>query len=113
MLRLGGKSYVPLTQISPNFQKALLAAEDGEFYSHHGIDKIAMMRAAAFSVFKGRLQSGSTITQQLVKNLFFSFQRLPSRKLREILISLQIESTFTKEQILEAYCHLDYLGGTA
>jgi penicillin-binding protein 2D len=107
--RLGGKSYVPLTQISPNFQNALLAAEDGEFYSHHGIDKVAIARAAILRGFRG----SSTITQQLVKNLFFSFQRLWSRKLKEILISLQIESTFTKEQILEAYCNLVYFGGTA
>ncbi len=107
--RLGGKSYVPIAQISPNFQKALLAAEDGEFYSHHGIDKIAIARAGILRGFRG----SSTITQQLVKNLFFSFQRLWSRKLKEILISLQIESTFTKEQILEAYCNLVYFGGTA
>ncbi|MDZ7359960.1 MAG: PBP1A family penicillin-binding protein [candidate division KSB1 bacterium] len=111
--RLGGKSYVPLAQISRNFQHALLAAEDGEFYAHHGVDKIAMMRAVVFSLMGRRLQSGSTLTQQLVKNLFFSFQRLWSRKLREILISLQIESTFTKEQILEAYCNLVWFGGTA
>jgi penicillin-binding protein 1A len=107
--RLGGKSYVPLAQISPNFQKALLAAEDGEFYSHHGIDKIAIARAAILRGFRG----SSTITQQLVKNLFFEFKRLWSRKFKEILISLQIESTFTKEQILEAYCNLVYFGGTA
>jgi penicillin-binding protein 1A len=107
--RLGGKSYVPLAQISPNFQKALLAAEDGEFYSHHGIDKVAIARAAILRGFRG----SSTITQQLVKNLFFEFKRLWSRKLKEILISLQIESTFTKEQILEAYCNLVYFGGTA
>jgi penicillin-binding protein 1A len=111
--RLGGKSYVPLSQISPYFQSALLAAEDGEFYSHHGVDKIAMARAAVFTLMGRRLQSGSTLTQQLVKNLFFSFQRLWSRKFKEILISLQIESTFTKEQILEAYCNLVWFGGTA
>ncbi len=108
--RLGGKSYVPLARIGPNFQKALLAAEDGEFYSHHGIDKIAIARAAILRGFRG----SSTITQQLVKNLFFSsFQRPWSRKPKEILISLQLESTFTKEQILEAYCNLVYFGGTA
>lgn len=107
--RLGGKSYVPLAQISPNFQKALLAAEDGEFYSHHGIDKVAITRAAILRGFRG----SSTITQQLVKNLFFSFKNPWSRKPKEILISLQIESTFTKEQILEAYCNLVYFGGTA
>jgi len=107
--RLGGKSYVPLAQISPNFQHALLAAEDGEFYAHHGIDKIAIARSAILRGFRG----SSTLTQQLVKNLFFSFQNPWSRKPKEILISLQIESTFTKEQILEAYCNWVYFGGTA
>ena len=111
--RLGGKTYVPLSQISPNFRQALLAAEDAEFYSHHGVDKIAMMRAAAFVLMGRRLQSGSTLTQQLVKNLFFSFRQDLLRKFREILISLQIESAFTKEQILEAYCNWVYFGGTA
>jgi len=111
--RLGGKTYVPLSQISKNFQNALLAAEDGEFHSHHGVDKVAMMRAAVFTLMGRRLQSGSTLTQQLVKNLFFSFQRIWSRKFKEILISLQIESTFTKDQILEAYCNLVWFGGTA
>lgn len=107
--RLGGKSYVPLERISPNFQQALIAAEDGEFYSHHGIDKIAIARSALLRGFRG----SSTLTQQLVKNLFFSFQRLWSRKLKEILISLQIEANFTKGQILEAYCNLVWFGGTA
>ncbi|MDZ7290551.1 MAG: transglycosylase domain-containing protein [candidate division KSB1 bacterium] len=107
--RLGGKSYVPLSRISPNFQKALLAAEDGEFYSHHGIDKIAIVRSAIFRGFKG----SSTLTQQLVKNLFFSFRREWLRKIKEILISFQLESTFTKEQILEAYCNLVWFGGSA
>jgi penicillin-binding protein 1A len=107
--RLGGRTYVPLSQISPNFQHALLAAEDGEFYAHHGIDKIAIARSAILRGFRG----SSTLTQQLVKNLFFSFQNPWSRKPKEILISLQIESTFSKEQILEAYCNWVYFGGTA
>jgi membrane peptidoglycan carboxypeptidase len=59
------------------------------------------------------LQSGSTITQQLTKNLFFSFKKSFLRKGREILVSLQLETTFSKEQILEAYCNLIYFGGTA
>jgi len=111
--RLGGKTYVPLSQISPNFQHALLAAEDAEFYSHHGVDKIAMLRSTIFIVAGKSRGSGSTLTQQLVKNLFFSFQRNLTRKFREILISLQIESTFTKQQILEAYCNWVWFGGTA
>jgi penicillin-binding protein 1A len=111
--RLGGKTYVPLAQISLNFQRALLAAEDAEFYSHHGVDKIALLRSTVFIVLGKSRGSGSTLTQQLVKNLFFTFQRDLKRKLREILISLQIESAFTKEQILEAYCNWVWFGGTA
>lgn len=111
--RLGGKTYVPLSQISPNFQQALLAAEDAEFYSHHGIDKIALLRSTVFIFLNKSRGSGSTLTQQLVKNLFFTFQRNLTRKFREMLISLQIESTFTKQQILEAYCNWVYFGGTA
>ena len=111
--RLGGKTYVPLSQISPNFQHALLAAEDAEFYSHHGVDKIAMMRSTLFILAGKSRGSGSTLTQQLVKNLFFTFQRDLTRKFREILISLQIESSFSKEQIIEAYCNWVWFGGTA
>lgn len=111
--RLGGKTYVPLSQINPNFQHALLAAEDAEFYSHHGVDKIAMMRSTLFILAGKSRGSGSTLTQQLVKNLFFTFQRDLTRKFREILISLQIESSFSKEQILEAYCNWVWFGGTA
>lgn len=111
--RLGGRSYMALNQISPNFRKAVVAAEDGEFYQHHGIDKIALARAAFRSVTGDVLQSGSTITQQLTKNLFFTFQKSYLRKFREMLVSMQLETTYSKDQILEAYCNLIYFGGAA
>ncbi len=111
--RLGGRSYIALNQISPHFRKAVVAAEDGEFYQHHGIDKIALLRAAYRSLTGHDLQSGSTITQQLTKNLFFTFQKSYLRKVKEMLVSMQLETTFTKDQILEAYCNLVYFGGAA
>ncbi len=110
---LGGQRYVPLNKISPHFQKAVVAAEDGHFWQHHGIDKLAMVRAFYRTVFLGQTQGGSTITQQLAKNLFFTFKKRFSRKFKEILVALQLESMFSKEQILEAYCNLIYFGGTA
>lgn len=111
--RLGGRSYVALEQISPHFQKAVIATEDGDFYSHHGIDKVAILRSAIFNVLGRSRGSGSTISQQLAKNLFLSFQRQWLRKFQEILLSFQMETMFSKAQILEAYCNLIYFGGTA
>lgn len=111
--RLSGRSYVTLERISPHFQKAVMAAEDGEFYSHHGVDKVAIVRSMIFNVIGKSRGSGSTITQQLVKNLFLSFQREWLRKFKEILLSFQIESMFSKNQILEAYCNLIHFGGSA
>jgi len=111
--RLSGRSYVTLDRISPDFQKAMVAAEDGEFYSHHGVDKVAIVRSVVLNLLGKSRGSGSTITQQLVKNLFLSFQREWLRKFKEILLSFQIETMFSKEQILEAYCNLIHFGGSA
>ena len=113
LYRLGGQSYVSLDKISPYFQQAVVAAEDKHFWQHHGLDKLALMRAVYKTVFQGKTQGGSTITQQLVKNMYFSFQKLFLRKIKEMLVALQIETLFSKAQILEAYCNLIYFGGTA
>lgn len=108
---LDGRIPVQLSEISPNFLKAVLAVEDKNFFLHSGIDKTAILRAGInMTLFNKRMQGGSTITQQLVKNLFFSFERTWSRKIREILLALQIEQLFTKEQILEGYCNSIYFG---
>ncbi len=111
--RLGGRTYVTLDKISPNFLNAVIATEDAGFYRHGGIDKLGLLRGAYRSLTGHPLQSGSTITQQLSKYLFFSFQKSFGRKLKEILISLQLEATFSKREILEAYCNLVYFGGAA
>ena len=111
---LGQRYPVPLEDISPNFTNAIIAAEDASFYEHKGLDHRALMRALFMNIRKGKiLQGGSTITQQLSKNLFFSFERNWIRKVKELLIAFQLEATFSKEKILEAYCNQIYFGNGA
>jgi len=106
---LGDRSYMTLDLISPHFQKAIIAVEDSTFYEHHGLDPVAILRALYKNTVKGKTaQGGSTITQQLAKNLFFSFEKSYERKLKELLMAFQIESTFSKPEILEAYANQKY-----
>ncbi|SVD69382.1 uncharacterized protein METZ01_LOCUS422236, partial [marine metagenome] len=93
---------------------AIIAVEDSSFYEHRGLDHQALIRALYTNVRKRKiLQGGSTITQQLSKNLFFSFERNWVRKIKELLIAFQLEATFSKNQILEAYCNQIYFGNGA
>jgi len=111
---LGQRYPVPLEDISPNFINAIIAAEDASFYRHKGLDHRALMRALYMNIRERKiLQGGSTITQQLSKNLFFSFERNWVRKIKELLISFQLEATFSKQKILEAYCNQIYFGNGA
>ncbi len=109
---IGERTFVPLADISPHFLSAVLAAEDARFHQHRGIDPISFLRALAANLRHRRLaQGGSTLTQQLAKNLFLSFEKKWTRKLKELLLALQIEASFSKEDILEAYCNQVYFGG--
>jgi penicillin-binding protein 1A len=111
VLQLGGREYVPLNQVSRHFIEAILATEDHRFWEHHGIDKMRTLKALWITLFaEGRVQGASTITQQLAKNLFFSFEQTYTRKLRELLVALQIEAQFSKQEILEAYLNQIYFG---
>ena len=112
--KLGGRSRVPLGKISLYFTQAVIATEDEQFYEHSGINKRGIIRAIVNN-FKAKkiIQGGSSITQQLAKNLFFSFKKTWKRKIYEILVALQFESSFTKEEILEAYCNQIYFGSGA
>lgn len=112
---LGGRDIVTLDRISPYFLRAIISVEDKNFYYHHGVDKIALMRSIVLNPLRGKsIGSGaSTITQQLTKNLFFSFRKDVSRKLKEMLAAMQIERAFTKEEILEAYCNQISFGSRA
>jgi 1A family penicillin-binding protein len=104
LLSLGGRQYVPLHRVSRSFTQAILATEDHRFWEHSGVDKLRTLKALWVTLFEpGRVQGASSITQQLAKNLFFSFEQTWSRKFRELLVALQIEAQFTKEEILEAY----------
>ena len=111
---LGERHPVNIEDISPNFLKAIIAVEDARFYSHNGIDHRALIRALITNFrTKKIVQGGSTITQQLSKNLFFSFERNWVRKIKELLVAFQLEVTFGKEQILEAYSNQIYFGSGA
>jgi monofunctional biosynthetic peptidoglycan transglycosylase len=96
--------FVPLTQISPNLQHAVIAAEDARFYQHHGFDWHAMEIAAEDDMEGGRrIRGGSTITQQLVKNLFFGTERSILRKGAEASLVPVAELVLGKRRILELY----------
>lgn len=113
VLQIGGHDYVPLDQVSIVFLEAILATEDHRFWEHHGVNKVRLFKALWSTFFSGRVQGASTITQQLAKNLFFSFEQTYRRKFRELLVALQIESQFSKREILEAYVNQIYFGPRA
>jgi len=101
---IGGREAIPLSKVSTQFVQAVLATEDHRFWEHHGMDKLRTLKALWVTLFEpGRIEGASTITQQLSKNLFFSFKRSYMRKFRELLVALQIESQYSKREILEAY----------
>jgi penicillin-binding protein 1A len=103
----------PLTlkEMSPYLPKAVIATEDRRFYSHFGVDPIGLARALFADIAAGHfVQGGSTITQQLAKNLFLTPERSLSRKIQETLLALWLEHRFTKDQILEIYLNRVYLG---
>ncbi len=95
--------FVPLSRISPDFQHAVIAAEDARFYQHHGFDWQAIEIAAEDDMHGGRIRGGSTITQQLVKNLFFGTGRSFLRKGAEFTLVPVAELVLGKQRILELY----------
>jgi monofunctional glycosyltransferase len=99
-------NFIPLSQISPNLQHAVIAAEDARFYQHHGFDWHAMELAADNDMEGGRIRGGSTITQQLVKNLFFGTQRSLLRKGAEASLVPVAEFVLGKQRILELYLNV-------
>ena len=104
LMLLGGRDFVPLRRVSHHFLHAVIATEDHRFWEHHGVDKLRTVKALWITFFeKGKIQGASTITQQLAKNLFFTFERSWMRKFQEMLVAIQIESRYSKEEILEAY----------
>jgi len=98
--------FVPLSQIAPDFQHAVIAAEDARFYQHHGFDWHAIQIAADVDMEGGRIRGGSTITQQLVKNLFFGTGRSILRKAAEFTLVPVAEFVLGKRRILELYLNV-------
>ena len=100
-----------LKDISPYIPQAVIATEDRRFYSHFGVDLWGLARAALTNLRAGRVvQGGSTITQQLAKNLFLTPERSLKRKVQELLMALWLENRFSKDQILALYLNRVYLG---
>ena len=111
---IGTRKTIPLNMVSQDFINAIIAAEDHRFFEHHGINKLRTLKALYITLFQsGRVQGASTITQQLAKNLFFSFTQTYKRKFKELLVALQIEASNTKEEILHAYINQIYFGAGA
>jgi hypothetical protein len=105
---------VPLSEIPDHLIKATLATEDRRFFDHFGVDVFGTLRALATNLNAGEtVQGGSTLTQQLAKNLFLSSERSLTRKIKELFLSFWLEAHFTKRQILKLYFDRAYMGGGA
>ena len=107
------RTIVPLSNIPLQVRLATLAAEDAEFYSHPGFSIKGIFRALVTDAKTGSLQGGSTITQQLVKNTLLTPEKTITRKIKEIVLSVEVEATYSKDQILEMYLNEVSYGGTA
>ena len=114
LARLHGEAnreLVPLEQISPELKRAVIAVEDSSFYEHKGINPYSIGRAIVVNLQKGGVQEGaSTLTMQLVKNLFLTQERTFSRKLAEAILAIRLEQVFSKDEILEMYLNNIYWG---
>jgi penicillin-binding protein 1A len=105
------REVVPLDRISPHLKLALLAIEDSHFYHHPGVNSTGVGRALVSNLNRGEVsEGGSTITMQLIKNLFLSQKREFTRKLAEAVLSIRLEQIFRKDQILEMYLNQVYWG---
>ncbi|HNY36210.1 MAG TPA: transglycosylase domain-containing protein [Candidatus Pacearchaeota archaeon] len=97
------RTYVPLSQIPDNLQKAVIATEDHRFYSHFGIDLTGLLGALISNVEKGELRGASTITQQLIRSTFLTPEKSLGRKIKEAVLSIELDRKYPKNQILEWY----------
>ena len=109
-----GGAAVPIGELPDYVPNAFIAIEDRRFYSHRGVDPLGITRALVADVLhRGTAQGGSTITQQLAKNLFLTQERTVTRKLQEIVLALWLEHKYSKRQILELYLNRVYFGAGA
>ncbi|WP_374679290.1 transglycosylase domain-containing protein [Bosea sp. 47.2.35] len=109
----GGRT-ITIGEVPPYLPRAFVAIEDKRFYDHFGIDPIGITRALVTNLRgRGVAQGGSTLTQQLAKNLFLTQERTAARKIQEAILALWLERTYTKDQILELYLNRVYFGSGA
>ncbi len=102
---------IALQELPQHVQDAVISAEDGRFWKHEGVDYLGLARAVYINVSKGKALTGaSTITQQLIKNLFLTPEMTMKRKVAEALLAFQLENRYSKQQILEMYLNLVHLG---
>ena len=104
---------IEITDVPKQLQQATIAIEDKEFYTHQGFSTWGMIRGLLRGITRGRAQGGSTLTQQLVKNVLLTNERSLPRKFKELVLSLQIERKFSKDEILQMYLNEAPYGGTA
>lgn len=105
------ENYVAIEAISPEFLSQVIDSEDRRFYTHSGINLISTTRAMLKNVKAGStVEGGSSITQQLAKNMYFSFEKRYERKVAELFVAFDLEKIATKDEILEMYCNIAYFG---
>lgn len=105
--------YVPLDKIPEDLRKATIATEDKDFYENKGFSPWAYLRVAKDAILHGRMTGGSTITQQLVKNGLLTSERHLNRKIKELILAVQVEKKYSKDEVLEMYLNNVPFGGTA
>ncbi|MEW4414150.1 biosynthetic peptidoglycan transglycosylase [Clostridium sp. AN503] len=105
------EGYTELEDLPQTYLEAVVSVEDHRFYSHFGLDPIAIGRAVVNDIKAGRyVEGGSTITQQLAKNLYFSQEKKMTRKAAEVFLALELEKNYSKDEILELYVNSIYFG---
>ena len=103
--------YTPLSQLPDTYKNAVVAVEDKRFYKHGGIDLISTGRAVFINLKEKKLaEGGSSITQQLAKNMYFSQEKTFLRKVAELFVAFELEKNYTKDEILELYVNTIYFG---
>lgn len=104
--------FTPFDELPALYREAVVAVEDHRFYTHGGVDLIAVCRALLHDIQAGSLvEGGSTITQQLAKNLYFTQEKRITRKIAELFAAWELEAHYTKQEILELYVNAIYFGG--
>lgn len=110
-LYIENRELIPIEDIPKHVQQAFVSVEDSRFYQHHGIDASSILRALFKDIAAGeKVEGGSTITQQLVKNVFLTHEKTLTRKAKEVAIAFYLEQKYTKSELLEMYLNHIYFG---